>query len=371
MNGGKSQETLPLPSARRITLRDVAREAGVSHVTVSRALRNDPTISAARRQGIRRLADEMGYRPDPALAALAAYRFANQRHKIQSALGWVNHWEQPERLRVYREFDNYWHGANRAAERLGYHLDDLRWTREMSARRFEKILLTRNVRGVLIPPHRNPPDWGEFDWGKFSIVRFGLSVREPDSHLVTSDQLRATVMAIQKISSYGYQRIGMAVGAELDANIGGNYTGGFFAAQKLFKQERALSLLLIDSELAPEEKESPAVTAKLKRSLGAWMAKHKLDAILTTDPRVPALICDLGYRIPQDVAVAGTSISDVPADAGINQNGEMIGRVAVETLVSQINLNERGEPVAPCRILVESAWQDGKTLPRKITSKSK
>jgi len=37
----------------------------------------------------------------------------------------------------------------------------------------------------------------------------------------------------------------------------------------------------------------------------------------------------------------------------------------VETLVSQINLNERGQPLAPCRILVESSWQDGKSLPPK------
>lgn len=370
MNGEKSQEA-GSPSARRITLRDVARKAGVSHVTVSRALRNDPTISTIRRKGIKQLAEEMGYRPDPALSALAAYRFANQNHKIQSALAWVNHWEQPEKLRGFREFDNYWYGASQAAERFGYHLDDLRWTKDISARRFEKILLTRNVRGVLIPPHRKPPDWGEFDWRKFSVVRFGLSVRVPDSHLVTSDQLRATVMAIQKISSYGYQRIGMVVGAELDRNIGGNYTGGFFSAQKLFKQASALSLLLIEPDTAPHEEASPKVTEKLKHLLEAWLLKHKLDAVLAADPRVPGLIRDLGYRVPNDIAVAGTSISDIPVDAGINQNGEMIGRIAVETLVSQVNLNERGEPVAPCRILIESSWQDGESLPRKPSANSR
>jgi DNA-binding LacI/PurR family transcriptional regulator len=366
MNGGKISATQPASNIRRVTLRDVALKAGVSHVTVSRALRNDPTISSARRKEIKRLSNKMGYRPDPALAALAAYRFANQTHKIQSALAWVNHWEQPDKLRGYREFDNYWRGAVQTAERLGYHLDDLRWTRDISARRFEKILSTRNVRGVLIPPHSKLPDWGEFDWGRFSVVRFGLSVRVPDSHLVTSDQLRATVMAIQKISNYGYQRIGMVVGAELDGNIGGNYTGGFFAAQKLFNYGNAVSLLLVNQRQARREGDSPPeVTKKLKQSLQTWLAKQKLDAVLTADPLVPGLIRELGYRIPEDIAVAGTSISDIPVDAGINQNGEMIGRIAVETLVSQINLNERGEPVAPCRILIESSWQDGKSLPPK------
>jgi hypothetical protein len=32
-------------------------------------------------------------------------------------------------------------------------------------------------------------------------------------------------------------------------------------------------------------------------------------------------------------------------------------------LVSQINLNERGEPEDPSRILIESRWRDGKSLP--------
>jgi hypothetical protein len=34
-------------------------------------------------------------------------------------------------------------------------------------------------------------------------------------------------------------------------------------------------------------------------------------------------------------------------------------------LVKQININERGVPENPCRILVESRWQDGRTLPRR------
>jgi DNA-binding LacI/PurR family transcriptional regulator len=351
---------------QRVTLRDIAQKAGVSHVTVSRALRNDPSISAERRKEVKALAEEMGYRPDPCLAALVAYRFANQSHKVHSALAWINHWDQPEKLRAHREFDSYWRGAEGAAERFGYHLDDLRWTRDFSARRFEKILLTRNVRGLLIPPHSMTPDWGDFDWSKFSVVRFGLSVRTPDSHLVTSDQLRATVMAIRKISSCGYQRIGMVVLTDLDANIGGNYTGGFFAAQKLFKLNTALSLLLTKQDVGQVEGEwPPSTTPKLKQLIQSWLEKHQPDAVLTTDARVPAVIRELGYRIPQDIAVASTSISDIPVDAGINQNGEKIGRVAVETLVSQINLNERGEPVAPCRILVESSWQDGKSMPPK------
>jgi LacI family transcriptional regulator len=99
-----------------------------------------------------------------------------------------------------------------------------------------------------------------------------------------------------------------------------------------------------------------------KRALERWLKKHRPDAILTTEILVPELIRELGLRIPEDVAVAGTSI-DVPVDAGINQNPEDIGRIAVEMLVALIKMNVCGEPASPCRILMESHWHDGKSLP--------
>lgn len=341
-----------------MTLRDIAQKIGVSHVTVSLALRNNPTISEARRQQIKQLAAEMGYHPDPSLSSLVAYRQSKKIHRIHSSLVWLNHWHQPEQLRgAHREFDAYWRGAVMAAERFGYHLEEIQWTPDITPQRFERILLTRGVRGVLIPPHAEPPDWGEFDWGKFSIIRFGMSVPRPDSHLVTSDQQRATIMALKKISGYGYQRIGMVVPDHLDVNIGGNYTGGFHVAKDLLKLPGVHSLCYVQEE---QLRKAPG---KAMAMFEKWLKKAKPDALLTTRVEVPEFLSKLGYRIPQDIALAGTSVTDIPVDAGINQNGEEIGRTAVEMLVTQINVFQRGEPPAPCRILVESLWQDGKSLP--------
>jgi LacI family transcriptional regulator len=101
---------------------------------------------------------------------------------------------------------------------------------------------------------------------------------------------------------------------------------------------------------------------KAKQLLHKWLKQHRPDAILSAVIAVPVMIRELGYRIPQDIAVAGSS-RDVPVDAGINQNPEAIGRIAVQMLVSQINLSERGVPEVPCRTLVESFWQDGRSMP--------
>lgn len=343
--------------ARRVTVYDIAEKLGVSHATVSLALRNHPGISKGRRDQVKKTAAEMGYTPDPHLAALAAYRRTRTPAEIRSAIAWINHWEQPERLRKLREFDLYWRGAAEAARRLGYNLDEIRWTPDCPAKRFEQILLARGIRGVLIPPHVGTPDWGGFDWSKFSIVRFGLSVPSPDSHLVTADQLRAVLMAVGKIAEYGYRRIGLVVPADTDRRLGGGFVGGFFSAGKSF------NLPVVSPLLTEERVYSESPNQALDR-LSRWLKRNRPDALLTTLPGIPGMLRQLKYRIPADIAVAGTAV-DVPVDAGIDQHSEAIGRIAVETLVSQINLNERGEPADPYRVLVESRWRDGASLPRR------
>ena len=134
-----------MPTTPLITLRDLAAKLKVSHTTVSLALRNSPTISAARRKEVKRLAAQMGYRPDPMLSSLAFYRQRHRQAKIQSALAWINRWEPSEKLRSFHEFDLYWRGALQAAERFGYHLDEIRWAAGGSPQR---IVANRGASGI-------------------------------------------------------------------------------------------------------------------------------------------------------------------------------------------------------------------------------
>jgi len=169
-------------------------------------------------------------------------------------------------------------------------------------------------------------------------------------------------MAFKTIHEYGYERISLVTGRDYDSRLGGNFIGGLAAAQELFGFKQILPPLLTDETVYRSD------APKAKAALAKWVKNHRPDAILTTQPQVPGMIRELGLRIPEDVAVAGTSIYDIPVDAGINQNPEAIGRIAVEMLVALINLGECGEPATPCRILVESTWQDGNSLPRRKLS---
>jgi len=338
----------------RITLKDIAAKVGVTKTAVSLALRDNPGISQKMREKIRRVAAEMGYVADPVLQRLAEYRRTGETAQFQSVIAWLNHWDQPEQLRHYHEFEQYWRGAKLAAKRLGYRLEEFIWSADCPAKRAEAKLRERGVLGLLIPPHKPEVDWGDFDWSRFSLMRFGLSVRQVDSNLVTADHQRAVVMAVNKIHDYGYRRIGLVYDASHDRSMGGNLYGGFLWAHTLLNLERPLPPLDFNVQ---------GSAAGGKSKFQAWLKKYRPDAVLTTAPQIPVYLKEPGCRIPRDVAVAGTSLNDISVDAGIDQCSNAVGQIAAEMLIKQISVNERGEPADPCRILVESRWQDGKSLP--------
>lgn len=345
----------------RVRLVDIAKRLGLSKTAVSMALRDHHRISSERRRQIKRVAKEMGFVPDPFLSALAAHRRQRVSAKAQGVLAWINHWTNPKKLRQFNEFDLYWKGASETAGKFGYRIDEIRWELDCSPKRLEKILLARGIEGVLIPPHRELLNWEDFDWNKFSVVRFGLSVPSPDSNLVTSDVFRAIVMAISKIHEYGYQRIGITVNEEFNQRLGGNLLSGFYYAQKLLNLKPSLPPLLtfLKDRTASE-------LTRQKAALHSWLKRNKPDAVLTSDIELAGMLDDLGYRVPRDIAVAGTTVVDIPGvDAGVDQHAEAIGRTAVETLLKQMNVHEHGEPRYPCRILIESRWKDGNSLPPK------
>jgi len=69
----------PLPQKRprasgRVTLQDVARAAGVSPITVSRALRGERAVAAELVERVQQAVQQLGYVPDPAARALASSR---------------------------------------------------------------------------------------------------------------------------------------------------------------------------------------------------------------------------------------------------------------------------------------------------------
>lgn len=337
----------------RIGLRDVARHLGVSHATISMALRDSPRVSAATRERVRKAAAELGYRPDPMLSALAVYRNLKANTAIHSAAAWINAWTDPEELRGYKEFDLYWKGASDCAARLGYRLEEFRVGDDLPPGRLHEILRARNIRGILLPPHgRMQPDWRDFPWEDYAVVRFGRSMRCPRAHLVTADQFANCRLALEKMRERGYRRIGL-LAFESDLNpLGSRFVAGFLNVREFLGCQESFPVFRI-GEPAP-----PDLAGRFHR----WMEERKPDALLTTVEH-KILLRDAGCRVPEDIPVAATSILDSGLDSGIDQNAEEIGRVGFQLLGSLIKHGERGIPPICRQILVEGKWVDGTNLP--------
>ena len=48
--------------------------------------------------------------------------------------------------------------------------------------------------------------------------------------------------------------------------------------------------------------------------------------------------------------------------SGIWQNGRLTGALAVDTLISQVERNERGMPEQATTLMLEGQWNEGRTL---------
>ena len=338
--------------ASPVTLRDIAKAVGVSHVTVSAALRNSPRISEKRRLQIHEMAEQMGYRPNAIAAALARFKSASSATPVQAALGWLNLWSSPEKLRGYREFEYYWRGALAAAEKFGFHLEEFACGKRTPLSRVEEILVARGINGLLLPPHGaragRSPEWGRFDWSQFAIVRFGRTLETPRAHVVAADEFANTVLATDEIAARGYQRIGFVTGFPYHDRLR-HFDAGFLFAQQDMDEKPAVPVCNLDE----------ANPAWSRKRLAPWLKREKPDAILSDYAFLAPLLKEIGVRVPEDVGLAVTSILDGGGDAGIDQNAIEIGRVGMLMLVSLLHDNAYGIPPIFRETLIKGEWVDG------------
>ncbi|MDF7799030.1 LacI family DNA-binding transcriptional regulator [Pontiellaceae bacterium B1224] len=335
---------------RRVTQSDIAKALGVSIMTVSMALRNKSTVSKQTRERVQQKAEELSYRPDPQLSALNRYRTNSGGQPVHSALAWINTWDPPERLRQQKEFDLYWQGASDNAKRMGYHLETFNLT-DLPVRRLKTIFRARNIQGILLPPLGNPTTLlHTFSWNDFAVVRFGQAIPEPEAHFVNSSQLENAMLAFDNMRRLGYQRIGCVCQYSRMRFFG----SGFIWAQRELPPNQQIPLLT----------KNPAHTFEQKqKQLAEWIQQNQPDAILTDGTAGLHMLNNLGYRIPEDIALATTSVHDTEIDAGIDQQPYEIGWAATRMLTSLIDEQAYGLPNYRTELLIKGSWVDGSMLP--------
>ena len=338
------------------TQKDLAKALGLTQATVSLALRDDPRITETRRKQIQEAAREMGYRPNPTAVNLAHFKQNSTLKPVRAALAWLNFYPDPKELRRFGEFEGYWQGATATAGKFGYHLVEFPCA-NMAVNRLESVLLARGINGILLPPHGGlmkvwGEKWGNFEWGRFSVVRFGRSIDNPATHVVTADHVANMMLAFAETQRRGYERIGFV--AEPAYKKWYLFEAGYLMAQQRVEPRQRLPIFRV-----AEDDPACSTTALVR-----WLRKEKPDAVITTIAPAVAMLKSAGYRIPEDIAVAAMSVLDGNVDTGIYQNPEEIGRAAVLLLISMIHDNDCGVPALHREILLPGRWVDGSSLPR-------
>ncbi len=340
---------------KRVTLKEIAKVAGVSRTTVSLALQNHPRIPAATRERMQTLAKEMDYTPDPVLGRLNAYSTKQIETTPKAAIAWINFWREPKALYKNETFNQFFEGARTKAKDLGYVVEEMvLHSKQMSIRRIENILLNRNITGLLIPPAENADAVSiNLHWERYTTVKFGYTMTGIDSRLVTNTQFETARLATAKAAEKGFSRVGIFFEKHMKKVTTNNFLGGY-----LVEQLNHPFLVSIPALITTQSDRAPEKEVFLK-----WYEQHRPQCILVQNSAPLKWLLSAGVRIPQDVSLHHLAL---PCKSefnytGVDQNSFKIGQEAVAWLDRLMRHGELGPPMSHHENLVGGDWVEGET----------
>ncbi len=336
-------------------------------------MRGSPQVSKKRRQEIRALADQLGYRPDPALNALNYYRNRQVRQSDIGTLAFTHNWPIDhfgDNNPLYYEF---YLGAKELSESLGYKLEEFSLAKKGSTtKRIQSILVNRGIQGVLIPPMRHPGDTIDWDWSKFSCVALGLTMKEPAIHRVANHHFHAMGQCVDKLLETGHKRIGIVIEEEQDNRTSNAYLGAFLTKTRHCNTSSS-PVFLVRSH---PTKEIPKMIE--------WYEKNQFDGLISGGRVYIQALLDHGVNIPKDLSVVApydigfSGKNPVPTSFDFDsvshteEDVRGIGATAASTLIRMLHQFEKGLPSQPQTILIKSVWREGKTIrTRKTPAKTR
>ena len=342
-------------SNRTVSMRDIAKQAGVSHVTVSMSLRDNPRISLGTRQRIHGIARNLGYRSDPCLSALVAHRKDRKDPQSSPCIAWIH--GSSDGLHTDLDLDSIWNGAVRSATKLGFRIVKYGISAGMTPAAMREVLRENHVFGILLPPQDHWQDgWEKFPWEEYAVVKIGHSLDVPRAHVVSPDHVSNTALACERMWERGYRRIAVV------------------AREARCRQERLLNCAALlatrakpsDARDIPVFKVPVLPDDRLATAFSAWLRKHRPDAILGCCNRTQALLESAGLRVPDDIGLSMITLHDARGVSGIEINHEEIGRAAVLQLHMLFVDGFRGAPDILQGILMPGRWVDGPSLPPRF-----
>lgn len=334
---------------QRVTQKDLALRAGVSTSTVSLALRNDRRLPGKTIERIQQIAEEMGYTPDPWLASLSSYRKSDQSKDLNTTIAVLTNWETKNGWRESGVNAQYFEGARRMANQLGYKIEEFWIPEHGGANRTASILYNRGIKGILVMPM--PPEVYtlDFDFSNFSVVQVGRTLHWPIVNTVAHDHYSAMNHGVFILREKGYNRIGLAIPEDENKQYACTWLASFLAKQYDFTPEMAKIPIYRPRQLEREP--------FLK-----WYRKHRCDVIISNDPILYHYLVDDGIRVPDQVGFSCLCLEEAGEVAGVHMKSDIAGEQAVSLLHMIIMNGQTGCPDNPLRQLIKGSWNDGKTV---------
>lgn len=188
-----------------VTIKDVAKRAGVSPSTVSRVLSNHPRISRETSQKVRDIMEEMGYHPNMMAKSLVS----KTTETICVILP-----KPAEELFLNLFFMELIRGIVTQANRSGYDvLISSGGSEKEEVEAVSRLLNGRRVDGAILLYSRQ--DDAVVDYLKaneYPFVLIGRSEKYPDLLSVDTDNVQAAYDATKHLITFGHERIGFVSG---------------------------------------------------------------------------------------------------------------------------------------------------------------
>ena len=331
-------------STRRVTIRQVARQAGVSTQTVSRVLNDRPDVAAETRDRVKEVIGQLGYRPS-LLARSLAQRRSYTLGVVTAGLKYIG----PSRTL---------NGITQAAEASGYSLL-LEELARFDAENYHDLLhslLASQVDGVIwaVPEIGNNREWIQEQMPGLPVpIVFLTMAVQPGISIVSIDNYRGGCLAAQHLYAQGYRHIGHITGP----------LEWWEARQRLAGWQDTLG----KAGLPPAE--AHRAEGNWSSASGEWaflqlLGRYpQIDALFVANDQMALGAMYAAYRqgirIPQELAVVGfdnlaESAHFWPPLTTIHQDQDRLGSAAVQAVVGLIEAARQDQPaVQPQLILLQ------------------
>jgi len=337
---------VPPPSVRKL-----ARQLGLSHTTVSEALRDSPRVRPETRKRVLEAARMSGYQANPLAGALMSEMRRSRTGTFRGSLAIVDLEDADKRPPHATRYHNAMTaGAIARAADLGFKAERIyTGQRGISLHRLDTILQSRGIRGLFLLPTGEFPDIEDFPWSRYAGVYGDYIIDRPPLHSVCPGHFRAMVMLLQKLESLGYRRAGLVLEQSQDS--------------RLFNQWEA-AFTTYNQHNDHIENVPPMIATKVVRAdFMDWFRRERPDVVISHHFVVTDWMAACGAKVPEThgYCCLNTKLNTVPC-AGIDLQPELLGARGIELVVAQLLRNEYGAPKFASNTSVPARWIDGPTL---------